>query len=184
MESFRWNRDTGMTLVELVCVIAIVATLVTFAARGASAAMNAARTSNGVASLFAALTRARSFAATAGVDVVMCPSTDGASCSTGYHWEKGWIAFPATHAGSNRTADEPVLLHQQALLSRVHVVTSAGRTRVRFQPSGGNAGSNITFTFCDGRGPRSASAYAMANDGALHVTAVDPVYVASACADF
>ena len=173
----------GMTLIELVCVIVIVATLVAFAARGASAAMNAARTSNGVASLFAALTRARSFAATAGVDVVMCPSLDGTSCATGFHWEKGWIAFPATHSGSNRTADEPVLLHQGALPSKVRVVTSAGRTRVRFQPSGGNAGSNITFTFCDGRGPRAATAYAMANNGALHSTTADPPNVAAACAN-
>jgi type IV fimbrial biogenesis protein FimT len=120
--------------------------------------------------LFAALTTARSFAATAGVDVVMCPSVAGASCAAGYHWEKGWIAFPATHAGSSRTADEPVLVRQCALPAKVHLVTSAGRTRVRFQPSGGNAGSNMTFTFCDGRGPRAASAYAMANNGAWHST--------------
>ncbi len=64
----------------------------------------------------------------------------------------GWIAFAATHTGSDRTADEPVLVRQQALPRKVHLVTSAGRTRVRFQPSGGNAGSNVTFTFCDGRG--------------------------------
>jgi type IV fimbrial biogenesis protein FimT len=182
MGNRRRDKETGMTLVELVCVIAIVATLVAFAARGASAAINAARTSNGVASLFAALTRARSFAATANVDVVMCPSTDGENCAAGYHWENGWIAFPATHAGSNRTQDEPILLRQEALPSKVHVVTSAGRTRVRFQPSGGNAGSNMTFTFCDGRGPRAASAYAMANTGALHSVAAEPAYVASACA--
>ena len=183
MKHVRRDRELGMTLIELACVIAIVATLVAFAARGASAAMDAARTSNGVASLFAALTRARSFAATAGVDVVMCPSLDGTSCSAGFNWEKGWIAFPATHAGSNRTADEPVLMRQEALPARVHLITSAGRTRVRFQPSGGNAGSNITFTFCDGRGPRAATAYAMANSGSLHSTDADPANVAAACGD-
>ena len=184
MGNFSRGKEAGMSLVELVCVIAIVATLVTFAARGASAAMNAARTSNGVASLYAALTRSRSFAATAGVDVVMCPSVDGISCAAGYRWDKGWIAFPATHAGSNRTADEPVLLRQEALPSKVHLVTSAGRTRVRFQPSGGNAGSNITFTFCDGRGPKAASAFAMANSGSLHATTTDPANVAEACAGY
>ena len=178
------DKETGMTLIELVCVIAIVGTVVAFAARGASAAINAARTSNGVASLHAALTRARSFAATAGVDMVMCPSMDGTSCAPGYHWEKGWIGFPATHAGSNRTADEPVLLRQEALPSKVHVVTSAGRTRVRFQPSGGNAGSNITFTFCDGRGPKAASAYAMANNGSLRPVATVPAYVVAACTSY
>ena len=183
MRSSLRDRETGVTLIELVCILAIVATLVTFATRGASAAINASRTSNGVSSLFAALTRARSFAASAGVDVVMCPSTDGVNCAAGYHWENGWIAFPATHPGSNRTGGEPVLLRQEALPSKVHVVTSAGRTRVRFQPSGGNAGSNITFTFCDGRGPRAASAYAIANNGSLRAVTTDPTYVASACAD-
>ncbi len=182
MRNFSRSRETGITVIELVCALAIIATLATFATHGASAAINASRTSSSVSSLFAALTRARSFAATAGVDVVLCPSTDGANCAAGYHWENGWIAFPATHAGSNRTADEPLLLRQDALPSKVHVITSAGRTRVRFQPSGGNAGSNVTFTFCDGRGPRSASAYAMANNGTLHATTVEPSNVASACA--
>ncbi len=107
----------------------------------------------------------------------LCPSNDGVACASGYHWEGGWIAFAATHAGSDRTADEPILLRQPALPSKVHLITSAGRTRVRFQPSGGNAGSNVTFTFCDGRGAASASAYAMANNGALHSTTVDPTYV-------
>ncbi len=182
METTSRNRETGVTLIELVFILAIVATLVAFATHSASGAINAARTSNSVANLYAALTRARSFAATAGVDVVMCPSIDGSSCAAGYHWEQGWIAFPATHAGSSRTADEPVLLRQEALPSKVHLITSAGRTRVRFQPSGGNAGSNVTFTLCDGRGPQSASAYAMANNGALHATAADPANVAAACA--
>jgi len=176
------RKEAGVTLIELVTVLAIVAIVATFAARGASAAMNAGRTSNSVASLYAALTRARSSAATGGVDVVLCPSTNGTSCAAGFHWENGWIAFAATHPGSNRTADEPILLHQQALPPKIHLITSVGRTRVRFQPSGGNAGSNATFTFCDGRGPRSASAYAMANNGTLHAVAVDAAYVRQACA--
>lgn len=181
MDCFSRNREMGMTMVELVCAVAIVLVVTTFAVRGASAALNAARTSNSVANLFAALTRARSVAATAGVDVVLCPSTDGRTCADGYHWEIGWIAFAATHSGSDRTDDEPLLLKQDALPRKVHLVTSAGRTRVRFQPSGGNAGSNATFTFCDGRGPTAAVAYAMANSGSLHSIATDPGYVASAC---
>lgn len=181
MPTVQQHTQKGFTLIELVIVLAIVAVVAVFAGRGASAVVNASRTSASTASLFATLTRARSFAATAGVDVVLCPSTDGARCATGYHWEGGWIAFPAIHAGSDRTADEPILLHEPSLPTKVHLVTSAGRTRVRFQPSGSNAGSNITFTFCDGRGPRAASAYAMANNGTLHAVTSDPLYVASAC---
>jgi type IV fimbrial biogenesis protein FimT len=176
------GQQEGVTLIELLCVVAIVAVIAGFATRMGSAAINAARSSNSVSNLFATLTRARSFAASAGVDVVMCPSSDGETCAAGYHWEGGWIAFPATHAGSDRTLDEPVLLRQQALPPKVHLITSAGRTRVRFQPSGGNAGSNVTFTLCDGRGAGSASAYAMANNGALHAIAPDPDRIAQACA--
>jgi type IV fimbrial biogenesis protein FimT len=181
MDTLLRCRQTGFTLIELVLALAIVAIVTAFATRMASAAINASRTSNSVMSLYAALTRARSAAATAGVDVVLCPSADGASCMSGYHWESGWIAFAATHAGSDRTADEPILLRQPALPAKVHLITSAGRTRIRFQPSGSNAGSNATFTFCDGRGANSAAAYAMANNGALHSTSLDPAYVNAAC---
>lgn len=174
-------HQEGLTLIELVVAIAIVATIAAFAARGASAAINASRASSGVASLYASLTRARSLAALGTADIVLCPSTDGTSCTGGYHWENGWIVFPALHSGSDRTADEPVLLHQAALPPKVHLITSAGRTRLRFQPSGSNAGSNVTFTVCDGRGARAASAYAMANNGNLHATAVDAAAAAIAC---
>ena len=175
------KRQEGFTLIELATTVAIVAAIAVFATRGASAAINASRTSNSVASLYASLTRARSLAALGTADIVLCPSTNGTSCTGGYHWENGWIVFPALHSGSDRTADEPVLLHQQALPPKVHLITSAGRTRLRFQPSGSNAGSNVTFTVCDGRGARAASAYAMANNGSLRAKAVEPTSVAQAC---
>lgn len=175
------TRQTGLTLIETMFVVAIVAVLAGFASSSVSAAVQAAHSSNGLSSLLAALTRARSSAANLAVDVVLCPSSDGTSCSAGDHWEGGWIAFAATHSGSDRTSDEPILLRQQALAPKVHLVTSAGRTRIRFQSSGSNAGSNATFTLCDGRGPAKATAYAMANNGNLHATAPDPAYVADAC---
>lgn len=183
MNHERTPAQTGFTLIELIIVLAIVAVALGFASSGVSAAVSAGRTSSAVASLYAALTRARSSAATASVDVVLCPSSDGTSCAPGDHWESGWIAFAATHSGSDRTPDEPILLRQESLPGKVHLATSSGRTRIRFQPSGSNAGSNATFTFCDARGPAKASAYAMANNGNLHSTATDPANVADACAN-
>ena len=174
-------RQTGVTLIELMFALAIIGILLGFASNGVSAAMNASRTSNGFSSLLASLTRARSIAANSEVDVVLCPSIDGASCAVGDHWENGWIAFQAMHGGSDREADEPILLRQEALLPKVHLVTTKGRTRIRFQPNGGNAGSNATFTFCDGRGARAAQAYAMSNPGNLRATAPEAANVAEAC---
>jgi len=174
----------GFTLVELACALVIVALLATFASQGVFAAVYASRASVTVSSLMAALTRARSAAASTEIDVVLCPSTDGETCSAGYHWEDGWIAFQATKPGSNHVAAEPLIQRQTALPPKVHLITSAGRTRIRFQGNGSNAGSNVTFTLCDARGPRAATAYAMANNGNLRATATDPANVARACAGF
>jgi type IV fimbrial biogenesis protein FimT len=35
------------------------------------------------------------------------------------------------------------------------------------QPNGGNAGSNVTFTLCDGRGADQATTLVLANNGRL-----------------
>ena len=107
------KRQTGVTLIELMFALAIIGILLAFASSSVSAAMNAARTSSGFSSLLAALTRARSAAANSEVDVVLCPSADGTSCAAGDHWENGWIAFQATHSGSDRDADETILLRQE-----------------------------------------------------------------------
>ena len=36
-----------------------------------------------------------------------------------------------------------------------------------FQPNGGNVGSNVTFTLCDGRGVEKAVTLVLANNGRL-----------------
>jgi type IV fimbrial biogenesis protein FimT len=36
-----------------------------------------------------------------------------------------------------------------------------------FQPTGGNSGSNATFTLCDGRGAASATALVLSNGGRM-----------------
>ena len=175
------KAQSGITVVELMFALAIAAILFGFATSSVSAAVNAARTSSGFSSLLASLTRARSIAANAGVEVVLCPSSDGTACSDEYHWEHGWIAFQATHGRSDRESDDPILLQQGALPTPVHLTTTAGRTRIRFQASGGNVGSNVTFTFCDGRGAKAAQSYAMSNPGNLRGIPPEPDTVAQAC---
>jgi type IV fimbrial biogenesis protein FimT len=60
-----------------------------------------------------------------------------------------------------------VLRRIAALGGRVHLRSTTGRTRLVFQPNGGNAGSNVTFTLCDGRGPAKAVTLVLANSGRL-----------------
>ena len=175
------KSNAGITLIELMFALAVIAILCGFALSGVSAAIGASRASAGLSSLVTSLTRVRSAAANYGVEVVMCPSSDGVNCADGFHWENGWIAFQPAEGASNRGPSDPILLRQEALPAKVHLVTSSGRTRIRFQPSGGNVGSNVTFTFCDGRGPSKASAYALSNTGNLRAVAPGATNVANAC---
>lgn len=172
----------GYTLIELLLAVAVVGTLGLFASSVAGSAVHAARATDATSRLLASLTQARTTAAVYGADVVLCPSSDGSQCADDYHWESGWIAFVDKTGDSERAGDEPLLLTEKALSERVHLITSAGRTRIRFQPNGSNAGSNATFTLCDGRGKAKATALVMANNGNLRRADPTPERVAEACA--
>jgi type IV fimbrial biogenesis protein FimT len=184
MDTLSRNTQAGITLIELLAAVAVVTVLAAFGTRLIQSAVYASRSNAGLTNLMSALTTARSTAAASEIDVVLCPSHDGKTCTSGYHWEGGWIAFQATHPGSNRVAGEAIVGRQEAFPSKVHLITTAGRTRIRFQGNGGNAGSNATFTICDGRGARAASAYAMANNGNLRATTASQASVTEACSGF
>ena len=174
------KAQSGISVIEMMFALAIAAILFGFATSSVSAALDAARTSSGLTGLLTTLSTARSVAANTEKDVILCPSSDGITCARGDHWEDGWIAFQVLHTGSERQTDDPIVL-RQGPLSKVHLVSTKGRTRIRFQPYGSSAGSNVTFTFCDGRGARAASSYAMSNPGNLRAVALDPANVAEAC---
>jgi type IV fimbrial biogenesis protein FimT len=183
MQPIRSIKQAGLTLVELMFAVAIVAVLASIASTSVFAAVHAARGSDGLAHLVAALARARDVATNTEVEVVLCPSTDGQMCAEGYHWESGWIAFQATHSGSDRQPEGRIVLRQGPLPPKVHLITTQGRTRIKFLANGGNVGSNATFTFCDGRGARSASAYALSNAGNLRAVPAESGNVSEACID-
>jgi type IV fimbrial biogenesis protein FimT len=171
----------GTTLVELVIMIAIVAVLGLFTINGIVAAVHKARAGLAGINLVDSLTQARSLALTRESDVVICPSSDGRNCLKSDHWETGWIAFSDIHEDGERRGSEPVLIAQGALGAKVHLVSSEGRTRLRFQRTGSNGGSNVTFTLCDGRGPRAAVSWILSNRGNLRSAPASAAAASSAC---
>ena len=175
------NQATGITLIELLMALAVISILSVFVTQAIASAVYKASGSIAGISLADSLTRARSFAITRESDVVLCPSSDGSHCTTGDHWEAGWIAFADIREDGERGDEEPILIVQGALGSKVHLISSSGRTRIRFQPTGSNGGSNATFTLCDGRGPSTAVAWVMSNAGNLHLEPAKPAAANAAC---
>ena len=175
------NHTRGWTLIELLIVLALASLLFGLAVPAVSGGIEAARASDARAQLEISLASASNHAAITGVRGVLCPSSNGQECDDTPDWSAGWLVFLDSNANRELEGGERVLKVQPALHGRVHLRSTAGRTRIVFQGNGGNAGSNATFTLCDGRGPGKAQALVMANAGTLRDGAPTAANLAATC---
>lgn len=160
------RRDPGFTLIEAVIAMAVTAILACIAVPAFGSAAAAAHATSAQGALLVSLTESISHAAITGSEVVLCPG-DAGGCVDTIDWSGGWVAWADIDGNRTRGPNETLLHTQSALGSKVHLRTTAGRKRLVFQPNGGNAGSNVTFTLCDGRGADKAVTLVLANDGRL-----------------
>lgn len=123
----RQHIMNGVTLLELMVTVAIVAILGALAAPSFQAMIQANRTRTVASELLATLNLARSEAARRGQPVSICRSSNGSSCSSsGTGWDQGWIAFVnedgiSEGASATRDGDELLLQARQNLPAGVTV---------------------------------------------------------------
>ena len=160
------RHQSGFTLVEAMASLIVVTILAGVAVPAWSSASEAARNGSARAALGASVLDAVSHAALTGSEVVLCPG-DAGGCRPGIDWSKGWIAYADLDRDRIRDPGETLLRATAPLGGRVHLRSTQGRTRLVFQPNGGNVGSNVTFTLCDGRGIAKATTLVLANNGRL-----------------
>mgnify|MGYP003584072503 CR=1 FL=1 len=160
------RMQAGFSLAEMVVAMAVIAILAGVALPAYRGAREAAYAGAARAAVGESLLKAISHAALTGSEVVLCPG-DANGCRASIDWSHGWMAFADLDGDRQRTPNETLLHEQLSLGGNVHLRSTIGRTRLVFQPNGGNAGSNVTFTVCDGRGPAKAVALVIANDGRL-----------------
>ena len=162
----------GLTLVELVCTMAVVAILGTVAVPSLRAFLQNAERAATVNSFFHALFLARSEAIKRGEVVSLCRSADGQRCATrSAQWTDGWIVF------ANRDRDDPAERDAGEQVLAVHEgwdggFISSNRLTYSFRPHTQGV-VNGTILFCDPRGPSESRAIIISHTGRPRVSRTD-----------
>lgn len=102
----------GVSLAELLVVLAIVGVLITMVAPGWSGLVQAYRSRVAADLLFSGLVLTRSEAVKRNRRVVICSSPEGERCLASVNWEQGWIVFEDTNNNGQRDLTEAILQRQ------------------------------------------------------------------------
>jgi type IV fimbrial biogenesis protein FimT len=108
-------KQSGVTLLELMLVLAIAAILMTIAIPGFASLIRGSRLSGVTNELFASLLLARSEAIKRSSRAVVCPSATGSSCAGSGGWHQGWIVFGDANNNASVDAGETVILKRAGL---------------------------------------------------------------------
>lgn len=176
------RSQRGITLIELLLATAVVAMLLGLGVPALTGARDATHAMQVRTALMASYQAALTSAAMANSRTTLCPSHDGANCIPGIDWTGGWIAFIDRNGDREHQPYETIVSRQGALPGSVHLRSTPGRTRVEVQASDSVAGSNVTFTLCDGRGASHAQALVLSNKSTFRVAPASPAFATATCA--
>lgn len=139
----------GFTLVECLTVLAIFAVLVGLALPAFQDTLRRQRAASAMHLVSAQLAQARSTAIMGRTPVTLCPSSGNGRCSDEPDWSDGWLLYRDPLRKEQPRAEEDILRDvRRPLPSTIHVRSSAGRLRVRYQADGRSGGANLTLWVC------------------------------------
>ena len=166
------RASRGMTLLELMICLAILAIVSTLAAPGFSNLLNDAGRTAAVNEFIHALYLARSEAIKRGAIVSLCKSADGQNCmNRSPEWNTGWMVFVNLDRDElpERDRDEPIIAVYQGWPAG-HI--SSNRNAYSFRPYLQGV-VNGTLLFCDARGSAQARAIIISHTGRPRVAKRD-----------
>lgn len=130
-------NQSGLTLLELVVTLAVLAIMLTIAIPGFTAIIHASRLSTATNDMVAALHLARSEAIKRNSRAVLCKSADGLACSASGGWDQGWVAFHDANNNAVLDADETPIRVQAALPNGLRLSGNSPVSRyISYAPTG------------------------------------------------
>ncbi|WP_184355052.1 GspH/FimT family pseudopilin [Xanthomonas euroxanthea] len=146
------RRQAGFNLMEAMIAGAVLAIAVSITLPSLIRLHRSHQVTATMFELVAHLTLARSTSITRGSSVAMCPSASPSECMAGHDWTSGWLVY--ADPDGNRKPDgisDIIASAKPTHNSKLSILTTTGRTQVRYGSLGTTLGSNVTFHICQGR---------------------------------
>ena len=137
------RAERGITLLEMVTGMGIVAVLASIAIPSYKYVTNANRIAAEVNGLLGDMQYARAEAMKEGSTVTVCVSSDGATCAGTTTWQSGWIVFSDVNGDATVDAGDTVLRVQSAFAGSDTFLASNAASYVMFNREGFATGADI-----------------------------------------
>ncbi|WP_077441258.1 GspH/FimT family pseudopilin [Rhodanobacter sp. C01] len=158
------GKQLGVTLIEQIMVLAIMAALTSIAAPPLRQLLSRNQLQVAQTDFIAALQHTRGTAITTGRRTLFCPSRDGQRCSEETRWDGGWlIGHDVDH--DNQPDNGP--LRTGRGYDKISILGDSGRRLVRFQSDGTAVGTTNTWRFCRQGQPDQALVVVLSNSGRI-----------------